>query len=103
MSDFEDKLNQVLSSPDTMEQIMSLARSLGVGNSQATPLLCQNHSRLHHPHRLPCQICFLSWVADQAKTAEWTLNLRQFCSGLHLHGMSQMIRKLHCSMHYVRF
>jgi hypothetical protein len=37
MSDFEDKLNQVLSSPDTMEQIMSLARSLGVGNSQATP------------------------------------------------------------------
>ena len=37
MSDFEDKLNQVLSSPDTMEQIMSLARSLGVGNNQSPP------------------------------------------------------------------
>ncbi|MGI6497660.1 MAG: hypothetical protein ACOX0U_02255 [Oscillospiraceae bacterium] len=37
MSDFEDKLNQVLSSPDTMEQIMSLARSLGAGNNQSPP------------------------------------------------------------------
>ncbi len=37
MSDFEDKINQVLSSPDTMEQIMSIARSLGVGNNQPAP------------------------------------------------------------------
>ncbi|MDD4715733.1 MAG: hypothetical protein PHT34_04170 [Oscillospiraceae bacterium] len=34
MSEFEDKINQILSSPQAMEQIMSVARSLGIGNSQ---------------------------------------------------------------------
>lgn len=37
MSEWEDKLNQVLSSPDAMEQIMSLARSLGGGASSSSP------------------------------------------------------------------
>ena len=35
MSDFEEKLNQILSSPDAMEQIMSIARTLGIGNDSA--------------------------------------------------------------------
>lgn len=37
MAELEDKLNQILSSPDAMEQIMSVARSLGIGNTPSTP------------------------------------------------------------------
>ncbi|MCD8144956.1 MAG: hypothetical protein LUD79_06415 [Oscillospiraceae bacterium] len=33
MSEFDEKLNQILSSPGTMEQIMSIANSLGAGNA----------------------------------------------------------------------
>lgn len=35
MSDLETKLNQVLSSPEAMGQIMSLAQSLGLGGASA--------------------------------------------------------------------
>lgn len=38
MSEFEDKLNAILSSPETMEQIMALAGSIaGGGGSEETP------------------------------------------------------------------
>lgn len=37
MNEWEDKLNQVLSSPDTMEQIMSLAQSLSGGATSPSP------------------------------------------------------------------
>lgn len=36
MSDFEDKLNGILSNPDAMGQIMDLARSLGAGKSESS-------------------------------------------------------------------
>ena len=32
MEDFEEKLNAILSSPDTMAQVMSIAQSLGLGS-----------------------------------------------------------------------
>jgi len=37
VGDFEEKLNTILSSPDTMAQIMSIAQSLGLGNDQMPP------------------------------------------------------------------
>ncbi len=33
MSEFEDKLNNILSNPDAMSQIMNLAQSIGGGNT----------------------------------------------------------------------
>ncbi len=33
MGEFDDKLNEILSSPDTMNQIMSIANSISSGNS----------------------------------------------------------------------
>jgi len=36
MSDFEEKLNAILSSPETMAQVMSIAQSLGM-NGEAPP------------------------------------------------------------------
>lgn len=35
MSDFEEKLNSVLSNPDAMSQIMNLAQSLNLGGGEA--------------------------------------------------------------------
>ncbi len=37
MSDFEDKLNSILSNPDAMGQIMNLAQSLGVDQKNPSP------------------------------------------------------------------
>ena len=37
MSEFEDKLNSILSSPEAMGQIMALANSLNVGNKEEAP------------------------------------------------------------------
>ena len=37
MSDFEEKLNAILSNPDAMAQVASLAQSLGGGASQPSP------------------------------------------------------------------
>ena len=37
MSEFEDKLNSILSSPETMEQIMALASSLSGGGGETPP------------------------------------------------------------------
>jgi hypothetical protein len=37
MSDFEQQLNSILSSPETMEQIVSLARSLSSGGGETAP------------------------------------------------------------------
>ena len=37
MSEFEDKLNSILSSPEAMGQIMALANSLGGGGDTAAP------------------------------------------------------------------
>lgn len=37
MSEFDDKLNAILSSPDTMNQIMSIANSLSAGSSTPPP------------------------------------------------------------------
>jgi hypothetical protein len=53
MSELEDKLNQVLSSPDTMEQIMSLARSLGGGESSSSPSVQETEPSSPAPLGLP--------------------------------------------------
>ncbi len=37
MGDFEEKLNTILSSPDAMAQIMSMAQSLGLGGEESPP------------------------------------------------------------------
>lgn len=37
MSDFEDKLNSLLSNPESMNQIMELAKKLGVNQQQPAP------------------------------------------------------------------
>ena len=37
MTDFDEKLNSLLSDPDAMGQIMQLARSLGSGFDEAPP------------------------------------------------------------------
>ena len=37
MTELEDKLNQVLSNPQMMQQILSLAQSMGVSSQQPPP------------------------------------------------------------------
>jgi len=37
MSDFEEKLNAILSSPETMAQVISIAQSLGMNHEAQTP------------------------------------------------------------------
>ena len=37
MSEFEEKLNSILSNPDAMSQVMSLAQSLNLGGGETAP------------------------------------------------------------------
>ena len=51
MSDFQDKLNAILSDPDAMAQVMNLAQSLGGGLSgSAPPQENSTDTGTHHPH-----------------------------------------------------
>ena len=40
MGDFEEKLNAILSSPDAMAQVMSIAQSLGLNNTDGDEAPC---------------------------------------------------------------
>ena len=48
MNDFEEKLNAILSSPETMAQVMSIAQSLGMnGDAMPSPPEQKPHSPAH--------------------------------------------------------
>ena len=51
MSDFEEKLNAILSNPDAMAQVASLAQSLGGGAAQPDPADSGKEQAGHPPAR----------------------------------------------------
>ena len=70
MADFEEKLNAILSSPESMRQVAQLAQMLSARKTRPRlPPVKRPRHRLRRPHsslrrttEAPCRICLRCWM-----------------------------------------
>lgn len=96
MSELDDKLNSILNNPQMMQQIMSLAQSMGGSESAPPPPQAAAAPAPQEPTIDPAMI---SKIAGLMQRSSIDPNQRQLLQALRPYLSGQKLRKLERAMH----